>query len=345
MKHLVKLNVAGLELTLACPCRCETCGSNAGKPRENELDTTEWLGVVNALADLGCKRLSLLGGEPLLRPDWAEIGKAATDRDMWVDMITSGMGLDEKCVEKVRDAGFVSITVSVDGTQQVHDTQRKVNGSYGQAMEAIRLLDRAGVRVGVTTQVNADTLPELEALAPELESAGAMGWQLQLTLPAGRAEGRHDLVLAPERMADLYATVGRLVKRRGLRPFITDNIGYLTSDDPVLRTPPSAPPRCWLGCFAGLRAIGITSSGDVKGCLALPDSCIEGNVREEPLERVWNDSNRFSYNRAFKLSNLGGPCAGCVYGDVCRGGCTAMAMAVHGKPSVSTHCFRLHGVK
>jgi radical SAM protein with 4Fe4S-binding SPASM domain len=238
----------------------------------------------------------------------------------------------------------VSVTVSVDGTREIHDSQRRLPGCFDMAMEAIRLVDEAGLRVGVTSQVNRLNIGSLEPLAPLLERAGAMGWQLQLTIPSGRAAGNRELCVPAHMMAEVHATVTRLVGRRGLRPFVTDNIGYLTRDDPVLRTPPGAPARCWLGCFAGLRAIGVTSDGGVKGCLALPDSCVEGNVRDEPLGTIWKDPRRFAYNRSFDPASLSGACAGCVYARVCRGGCTATAMAVSGRPGVSTHCFRLHGI-
>jgi radical SAM protein with 4Fe4S-binding SPASM domain len=344
MKHLIKLFSAGLETTLACPCRCETCGSSAGRPRSEELSTQEWIDVIGALASLGCSRVTLMGGEPLARPDWTDLARAAVERDLDTDLITSGVGVDASIARLVFDLGLVSVTVSVDGTREKHDAQRRLPGCFDQALEAIRFFDEAGMRVGVTSQVNRDNLESLEPLAPLLQEAGAMGWQLQLTIPTGRAGENPDLCLSPRAMPEVHALMRRLMKRRGLRPFITDNIGYLTSDDPVLRTPPGFPARCWLGCFAGLRAIGITSDGGVKGCLALPDSHTDGNVREEPLEKIWNDPERFAYNRSFDPSSVSGECADCVYAKVCRGGCTATSIAFHGKTGTSTHCFRLCGV-
>lgn len=340
MQHLVKLFVAGLELTLACPCHCETCGSGAGKARPDELTTGEWLVVIRDLAGIGCRRIALLGGEPLLRNDWVLLAQEAVGLGLQVEIITSGIGVDRDIATQIYRIGLASVTVSVDGVRKVHDRQRGVTGGYDRALNAIGLLDRAGVRVGVTTQINKETLPTLDDLAPELQAAGAMGWQLQLTMPCGRAQERHDIVVEPDRMPEVYQTIRRLTKRRGLRPYITDNIGYLTPDDPQLRTQPGMPARCWLGCFAGLRNIGISSNGSVKGCLALPDTMIEANVRDYPVERIWNDPNRFAYNRAFSLADLSGECAHCQYGPICRGGCIATAMAVHKKSGISTHCIR-----
>ncbi|HEY5283320.1 MAG TPA: radical SAM protein [Polyangia bacterium] len=331
-----------LELTLRCPCRCQTCGSHAGAPRARELDHGEWMGVIGALADLGCRRITLMGGEPLLYPRWVELATAAREREMIVDLISSGQGLDEKTASLMAKSGLHAVTISVDGLASTHDAQRQVPGCFEQALRAIRWVDRAGLKVGVTSQVNLGNLAELEALAPILEDAGVLGWQLQLTLPLGRADENRHLVAPPSMMPELLRVLRRLGRRRGLRPHITDNIGYCSRDDLELRTIQGGFPRPWLGCRAGLDALGITSDGRVKGCLALPDTCTEGNMREESLAAIWRDPNRFRYNRCYTSEQLSGPCTVCAEAQRCRGGCTATAYAMHGRPGTSSHCLRLH---
>jgi len=88
--------------------------------------------------------------------------------------------------------------------------------------------------------------------------------------------------------------------------------------------------------------LGITSDGCVKGCLALPDTCTEGNVRQESLAAIWRDPDRFRYNRCYTPEQLSGPCSVCEEAKRCRGGCTAAAYAIHGRPGTSSHCLRLH---
>jgi MoaA/NifB/PqqE/SkfB family radical SAM enzyme len=223
--------VAALELTLRCPCRCQTCGSHAGAPRARELDHDEWLGVIGSLADLGCRRITLMGGEPLLYPRWIDLVRAGRARDMLVDLISCGQGLDESVALAMRDCGLHSVTISIDGLADTHDAQRRVSGCFEQALRAIRFVDRAGLKVGVTSQVNQGNLSELESLAPILEDAGVLGWQLQLTLPLGRAEENRHLITPPAMMPELLRVLRRLARRPGLRPHLTDNIGYGTSDD------------------------------------------------------------------------------------------------------------------
>jgi radical SAM protein with 4Fe4S-binding SPASM domain len=194
----------------------------------------------------------------------------------------------------------------------------------------------------VTTQVNRQSLPTLVELAPDLQAAGALGWQLQLTLPMGRAARAGGLVLGPDEMPRVLDVVRVLAARRGLRPQLTDNLGYFTRDDPVLRTPQGGRPRIWLGCFAGLRHVGITSDGRVKGCLALPDTLVEGHLGERTLADLWNDPSRFSLNRRPQQHRRAGGCAECSLSDLCGGGCPAVALAFHGRTGMSLHCWHLH---
>ena len=57
------LKKAVWEITLACSFFCKYCGSKGGRAREGELTTEEALSVAEQLAELGCRRVSLIGGE------------------------------------------------------------------------------------------------------------------------------------------------------------------------------------------------------------------------------------------------------------------------------------------
>src|SRR5271155_2490385 len=61
------------EITLACDLACRHCGSRAGRDRPDELTTAEALDLVDQMADLGGKEVTLIGGEAYLRADWLQI--------------------------------------------------------------------------------------------------------------------------------------------------------------------------------------------------------------------------------------------------------------------------------
>ena len=334
------LDAAEIELTMACPCRCINCGSDCGPAVDNELSTDELLALLSDLKDLGCRRVSFLGGEPLIHRDLMQLIQVARGHGMLVEIVTSGMGLDSNCAKQLKEAGANSVSVSIDGLRHSHDAQRGVARAYDRAMEALAALRTAHIAAGATTQVNRMSLPELEALGDELLEAGALGWQLQPTLPMGRAAGS-PLILREEDMPEVLATLRRLTRRTKLRPIITDALGWWTTDDASLRSADGAMPRCWLGCFAGIRHVGITCRGEVKGCLILPAEFIEGNLRQVPLRQTWEDPSRFAYNRQYRRESLSGPCANCKNAELCRGGCTACSLIFHGKTGINTRCLAI----
>src|SRR5580693_5260357 len=64
------------EVTLACDLACRHCGSRAGRARPDELTTAEALDLVDQMARLGVKEVTLIGGEAYLRPDWLDLVRA-----------------------------------------------------------------------------------------------------------------------------------------------------------------------------------------------------------------------------------------------------------------------------
>lgn len=98
---------------------------------------------------------------------------------------------------------------------------------------------------------------------------------------------------------------------------IGDEIGYCSSFEPILR----GGDWPWRGCTAGLIHFGICSDGSIKGCLALPDNFIEGNIKNNNLKNIWFDNNNFGYNRDFDVSLLTDGCKNCDKGEKCKGGC------------------------
>ncbi|MGD0838886.1 MAG: radical SAM protein, partial [Polyangia bacterium] len=138
------------ELTLACNARCTHCGSDAGKPRPDELDTAEALVVIAELARLGAESVTFSGGEPLLRSDWPQLARAVRAAGMSLDMITNGL-LAAKQADVIAGCGFSAVTFSIDGPAPVHDFLRGLDGGLGRTLEGARALRKRGVRIGAAT--------------------------------------------------------------------------------------------------------------------------------------------------------------------------------------------------
>ena len=133
-----------LEVTLRCNAKCEHCGSSCGgiipkdeisaeQLKKTLLEIHEKYGAPNVF-------LTVTGGEPLMRKDLFDIMKYAVSLGFRWGMTTNGMLIDEEVIEKMRDTNFESISISLDGLKETHESFRKVPGSFKKIMKAIKLL-------------------------------------------------------------------------------------------------------------------------------------------------------------------------------------------------------------
>jgi radical SAM protein with 4Fe4S-binding SPASM domain len=331
------------EITLACNAACVHCGSSAGAPRSRELDTTEALALVDALADLGLEKVTLSGGEPLLRRDWPLIAEHLRAKGVACGMITNGLLVAERA-DEIAATGFRSVGFSVDGPPEIHDALRAVDGCFSRLMRGAEALVARGVRIGAVTQVNTRNASRLEELHDLLVANGFSGWQVQLTMPHGRAAAGGDaLCLRP---ADLPGLEGTLIALRARTPLFlqaADNFGYMSRSEAFLRAGTRRADRFFAGCGAGISTIGVTSDGTIRGCLSLPSACDEGNIRDRPLADIWNDPAAFAYNRSFDPASLTGVCRGCTFAKICRGGCRSLVFAHRGALGENAHCLHALG--
>jgi radical SAM protein with 4Fe4S-binding SPASM domain len=329
--------VVGWELTLACNLRCGHCASSAGLPRRNELGTEEALDLCEQFPSLLVQEVDFTGGEPLLRTDWPVIAARLRELQIPVRMVTNGLLLKENA-SLLKDAGIATVGVSLDGLEATHDRIRRRQGLFRHVIEGIEASLAAGIPTAVITAVNALNVGELPELRSLLRSLNVRHWQIQPTFALGRVLEDNELGLSDESFMQL----GRFVKTElavcsgdCLTVTPADGIGYFTELDTRL--------PAWRGCGAGMASCGITSDGKVKGCLSHPDNLVVGDLRERDLWSIWFDDSSFSYNRNFSSSDLGEACAGCEFGEQCKGGCMVMSYSSTNKFHNDPYCF--HGIR
>ena len=314
------------EITLACCFQCKYCGSAGGKARENELTTAECVSVAQQLAAMGCRRVSMIGGEVFMRSDWETIVAALTSRGVKTCIITNGYRMTPAIVEALKRVKIESVAVSLDGIQDLHDAYRQP-GSFQRALATIQTLTAAWIPVSVISALRADNAPHLEALYETLRQYPIFAWQLQACSPMGNA--RENGVAVRFNAGQVIAFVHRVAKTAPFAVGVADNIGYFTSEEGHIRGTEGA---VFSGCSAGLTSIGIDSVGNVRGCESMYDErFIEGNLRERSLADIWTDESAFAYNRRFTPALLTGKCAACAHGEFCAGGCRSYNYFTAGK--------------
>jgi radical SAM protein with 4Fe4S-binding SPASM domain len=336
------------ELTLACNMRCTHCGSAAGKARPDELSLDEMLQVCDDLGQLGCERITLLGGEPLIHPHWEVVARRIRDNGYRANVITNGWTLDdERTADAIKDVGLTIVGISVDGYGKSHDDLRRRQGSFQKILHGIDLLRERDVPVALSTVITKDSLGELPQLRDLALSKGIKVWQLQVACPLGRMTREDPLLIRPEQLSEVFAFAVETNSRGGdLTIDLADNVGYYGSYmERDLGRNHRGKYAVWRGCYAGITAMGLDSNGDVKGCQSHPSlpEFIAGNIRQRSLLDIWNDPSSFPHTRGFTPSMLSGACAQCQYGSLCKAGCTSQAHAWTGNAGDNPMC--LHRVE
>lgn len=328
------------ELTLACNLRCSHCGSRAGKRRPDELTTEEALDVVDSLARLGTRELSVIGGEAYLRRDWTEIVRRAAGHGMLVAMQTGARALTENRLRAGVAAGLKGLGVSLDGLREHHDRVRGVPGAFDHGLLTLRRARELGLKTSVNTQIGPQTIADLPGILENMIEVGATHWQLQLTVAMGNAVDNPELLLQPYQLLELMPLLAELYhegRRNGVLMIPGNNIGYFGPYEHMWRTGGSEYDH-WTGCSAGQTSIGIESDGTVKGCPSLATvGYAGGNVRELTIEEIWNRSRHDGSLRP-ETERMWGFCGSCYYRDVCRGGCTWTSHSLLGKAGNNPYC-------
>ena len=255
------------ELTLQCNLNCGHCGSHAGSRRPNEMDAATAKRVAGELAAMGCRRLTLSGGEPTLCSYWPDVARVATDGGVKVNMITNGLRTDRNLIAKAKDAGLVNLGVSLDGLEEQHDSIRGRRGMYPRVM---RLLDDCAAErmpIGVITTVGKNNMHSLEALH-DIIAPRAFVWQVQLAEAMGNQLRQTHPQIDPADLLHIVPTLARLIRKKKIEIRTADNIGYFGPFESVLRKSRKTPIPCWVGCYGGCRHVGIQADGTVKGCLS-----------------------------------------------------------------------------
>ena len=325
------------EITLNCCFSCTYCGSKGGRARKDELSTIECLDIADQLAELGCRRVSMIGGEVFMRNDWKQIASRLTGHGIKVNIITNGFTFHKALIADLKETQTESVSVSLDGPLRIHDKYRQ-NGSYNRAVAAIQTLCEAKIPVSVITTLNRENSKYLKELLETLKDFSIYAWQLQACSPMGNAaNGEIDYAF------DVAEVIKFVEENAYTVPFalgVADNIGYFTPSEGSIRGNLSGK-AYFRGCLAGICSIGIDSIGNVRGCESMYDERFnEGNLRKESLRKIWENPDNFSYNRKFSTNLLTGRCSTWDMGKYCAGGCRSYNFFVHGKLYETPFCAR-----
>jgi radical SAM protein with 4Fe4S-binding SPASM domain len=316
-----QLAVGNWELTLRCTLCCMHCGSRAGRARANELSLDECLRVADELVVLGCRDLTLIGGEVFLYKGWQEVSRHLVSQGVSVNIVCNGYRLTSREIDQIERAQLTNVGVSIDGMSTNHNRIRGQKDAFDRLCQSLALLRQHRIRIGAVTSLMRFNCADLQRLYDFLVEQEVEVWQLQLVSAMGAMADQQRYMVGPRQVRRITDFVRDKNHERRMVVVAADSIGYFDDNEAYIRGRAS-PISCWSGCTAGLSSLFIDSVGNVKGCGALySDAFIEGNVRERSLTEIWNRRDAFAYNRQFTTDLLDGKCRGCEVASRCKGGC------------------------
>src|SRR5438876_3620384 len=312
------------EVSYRCPLHCVYCynpidDASYGK----KMSTDDWLRVLRQGRELGATQLGFSGGEPLMRSDLEILVAEARRLGYYSNLITSGIGLNERRIAALKEAGLDHIQVSFqDSTREMNDflSSTRTFDLKRRIAKLVKQYDYPMVLNVVLHRLNIDHVGQILELAAELEAEYV---ELANTQYYGWAFLNRDLLLpSQEQLERAEEVTNRFRERVGNRMKI-----YFVVPD-YYENRPKACMNGWGSVF-----LTVTPDGTALPCHAarmLPGLAFP-NVRDSGLEAIWHDSEGFSRYRGDAWMQE--PCRSCPEKANDFGGCRCQAYMLTGDPA------------
>ncbi len=308
------LTVLAWECTLRCNLNCLHCGSDCSqKSSTKDMPIKDFLAVLDRVAVVYKPNkvfIGITGGEPLMREDLEECGKAFAERGYPWGMVTNGYLLTAERLDKSCASGMRSITVSLDGLTESHNWLRGNNLAYERAIAAIYLCaKKEDLKFDVVTCVHQKNFTELEQIKQLLIEKGVKNWRIFTIFAKGRAKSNELLELNAAQFCNLLEFI-KLTRKEGKIELNFACEGFLGSYEGEVRDG-------LFSCNAGIDIASILADGSISACPSLRGDYIQGNIyQQDDFINVWH--NRFQVMRDRRWTKTG-PCADCQIFKWCQG--------------------------
>jgi pyrroloquinoline quinone biosynthesis protein E len=325
------------ELSYRCPLRCLYCSNPVTLPRRAgavspatsaaqaaaglpELSAADWSRAIREAAGLGVLQLHLTGGEPLVREDLAEIAASGRAAGLYVNLITSGVGLTEARLSELKAAGLDAVQLSFQDSDPSIAAVTSGADAHSAKLRAAALIRSAGLPLTVNVVMHRANLARTAQIVALAEALGAHRVELANAQYLGWALANRD-ALMPSREA--LAEARRVAAEAKARLAGRMEVLFVLPDYHADR------PRACMEGWAR-RYIVIAPDGSVLPCQAaatLPHLVFD-NVKTASLPDIWSGSAALNAYRGEAW--MSPTCRACDKRAVDFGGCRCQAFHLTG---------------
>ena len=309
------------EITHRCPLHCVYCSNPLElTSRKEELASADWLRVFSEAATAGVLHLHLTGGEPLARPDLAELIAGARKSGLYTNLITSGIGLSRERLKQLVDSGLDHIQLSFQDAEEGPANWIAGTRAHAHKVELAGWIRKHQIAFTVNLVVHRQNIEHLESMIAALEA-----------LNPGRMEIAHAQYYgwALKNRAALLPTKAQLDRALTVVSEAEQRMKGRVRIDMVVPDYHARFPKACMGGW-GRQLMLIDPAGRALPCHAagvIPGMQFD-NVREHGLGWIWANSEAF---RKFRGEDwMPEPCRSCDRRTEDFGGCRCQAFLLTG---------------
>lgn len=158
-----------IALSEYCNLTCQMCR----RPSETLfMDEEICKKAITEAAELGIETISFSGGEPFVHPAIWRLLEHAFASGSKVQMVSNGTLIKEDKLEFLSQLDC--LTISVDGTEAVHDHIRQRKGTWARTMRTLGWLAKSRIQWGTNTVMQRDNHHVLEESFRHIQKLGGM---------------------------------------------------------------------------------------------------------------------------------------------------------------------------
>lgn len=135
-----------LDLTYRCNNHCRHCwlwAPEKSKERATEMSFDEIRNIVDEARVMGCRRWGISGGEPMLRPDFADIFDYLARKSISYTLNTNGTLITPEIAAILKRKGSKMVAL-YGATEKTYDHVTRHPGGFEKVMAGFRYLQEAG---------------------------------------------------------------------------------------------------------------------------------------------------------------------------------------------------------
>jgi len=315
-----------------CNLKCRHCWinpaySNQRAVKEDEISLKEIISALEECRELGMKSIKVTGGEPFTRNDIPGLLDYIKENKIGLVMETNATLIREKEAQALKEARTTEIAVSLDGpTAEIHESLRGVPGSFNDALEGIRCLNKEGLNIQVIISLWRGNREHIQSTIALANSLGVNSVKINLVMNIARADrmSENKETLSVREMIEFYHQLREELKR-----------------GPAIRVlfdiPPAFHPivdRCFenLSTCGIMSILGILGDGRISICGigSSTETLNLGRVGQDKIRDIWENHPVLREIREGVPKKMAGICGRCILKYYCLGHCRAEAYYVTG---------------